>query len=642
MFHDLKLYLTKYLYLIYTLIIILLLFNQNLIGSRITGWDTHDLGFLNFLFFSDSIKNGHIPFWNHYIQSGVFFQTLNNAYLYSIFQTPFLLLSQFLNPAIVFEWMIQSYILIGGVGSYLYFKKLETSSSIAAFGTVAYTLSILTIFTGQFSFIVSLSGLPWLLYIAHSIKNDIKPIEAIVIGTLLGLYFVGGYPWLNFVNGIIFLFYSKLLIKKTRRVNINLFLVILFMTIIYILFMVPGLYNLKQNYSMFNGDFINIEPRLRSLASAPPALNTTISQAILNTIDFRLPETKTWINGVGFLVPLILIVTFISKKVSIGKYDYFWGIIGILFILYSSSVNINLYEIISKIPIFNLNRWMGLGLIFTCIALIFITVYRLEKTNYLYKEYLLKFIHLLTISNIAIFSYNISFTEAPGVREYIEKINTRVLDLNYNRNIRMMGPRDQKDYIFDNETWVIEKTPYNHGYNNLGNPWYWDFKSYDFIEEIFIITRDVKKFEPYDRKKSDTDNIYYSEYNKIIKNNFPSFSVQEKDITFENDISFYKEIKNISIKPNSAELNISVSNKALLVFSTPFKKDWNVYVNNIEAKIVKTNGFFMGVLIPERGEYNIKFTFEPILSYFTLALIYLIFLSFFIAYVLKKWREKCI
>ena len=126
MIYCIKLYLSKYLYLIYLLTIILLFFKQNLIGLAVTGWDTHDLGFKNFLFFSDSIKNGHIPFWNHYIQSGVFFQTLNNAYLYSIFQTPFLLLSQFLNPVIVFEWMIQSYILIGGVGSYLYFKSNQS------------------------------------------------------------------------------------------------------------------------------------------------------------------------------------------------------------------------------------------------------------------------------------------------------------------------------------------------------------------------------------------------------------------------------------------------------------------------------------------------------------------------------------
>lgn len=147
--------------LIVTLSTWALFFKTPLLNEGYTGWDTHDLGFVNFLYFSDSLKNGIIPLWNNFIQSGAFFPNFLNIDDFFPFQLFFIGLSWALNPLFTYDLMIQAVVLIGGIGSYLLFRFWTKDKLIAVFGSIAF-VSLLIPIIGQKMFIVSLSSLPWI------------------------------------------------------------------------------------------------------------------------------------------------------------------------------------------------------------------------------------------------------------------------------------------------------------------------------------------------------------------------------------------------------------------------------------------------------------------------------------------------
>ena len=96
-------------------------FIKPIVGKTYTSWDTHDLGFVNFLYFSDSLREGYIPLWNHFIQAGTFFPSLFNIGIFSPFQILFVFLSWVINPVYVYELMLQALVFAGGLGAYLFF-----------------------------------------------------------------------------------------------------------------------------------------------------------------------------------------------------------------------------------------------------------------------------------------------------------------------------------------------------------------------------------------------------------------------------------------------------------------------------------------------------------------------------------------
>jgi hypothetical protein len=636
-----KLNSSHYLIVIWLVGLSLWFFHKNLLGSQLTGWDTHDLGFVNFLYFTDAVASGYIPFWNPYIQSGVFFPTLNNAGLFTVFQSIFVIIAEYFNPAIVFEWMIQAFIVSGGIGSYFYFYKLGATKQFATFGAVAYVLVCLMPYTGQLSFIVSLSSLPWLLFIVHLIKDKNYGIYFVLfLGAILGMYQVSGYPWMNFINGVIVVLYSFVINKGLdKKLYLKLFFMLLTMTVVYILFMIPGLLDLRFNYSLFDGDFIHIEPRLRSMGVQPTGLiYRSPFQAFISLIDTRLADRRLWVEGVGLVIGFSLILTFFSKKNQITRFQMFWFGIGLFFFIYASASSLGLTAYFKTIPVFNSNRWEGLGLVYACISIIFLTIYRLATVEFIFKTYILKYVFILTLLNILLFNAEFSLKLKSG--EYIQSVENRNIEVDYLSNNRLMASKDAHFYIYNDETWNLKKIPYNHGYNNLGNPWYWQFKNFDFIEDIFTITRSVQEIELYKKNSIETDNEFYLKYTKSITDAFPSFGVEDKNISFELDSSFTYQLLKQKLSPNSAVLEVASSNAALISFNTPFSPGWNVYLNDEKKPLVKVNGIFMGVLIPGSGQYKVEFKFEPISLYLTFSLAYLIVLTLLLVNMVKLWRAK--
>ena len=381
-----NLILSKYSIVLWLFLTILIFNGKNLIGLRVTTWDTHDLGFVNFLYFVDALRSGYLPFWNPFIQGGVFFPSLNNAGLYTIYQIPFELLSMVFNPSIIFEWMIQFFILLGGLGTYFYFRIIQVKQELSILGAITYTIVNLVSFTGQYGFIVSLSSLPWMLVVVHLMENNkISKYKIIFIGMLLGMYIVNGYPWMNFVNiALVFMYFIFLWKEKIKFINLIIFLISI--VFIYFLFLYPGLDNLSFNYSLFSGNFQNYEPRLRSLGIQNPGLlYNTIFDSFIGLLDSllygrNLPTVfPLWVSGVGIVMTFLFFYLITLEKIILSKYEIFYLFVILFFLLYSSAVSTHLIKLTSLIPFFNSNRWFGLGNVYAQIGLIFVTITLMQK-----------------------------------------------------------------------------------------------------------------------------------------------------------------------------------------------------------------------------------------------------------------------
>ncbi len=157
--------------------------------------------------------------------------------------------------------MIQFFILLG---TYFYFRVININQELSIFG--AYTIVNLVSFTGQYGFIGKFT------MDVHLIgDNKISKTKIILIGMILGMYIVSGYPWMNFVNiALVFMYFIFLWKEKIKFINSIIFFISI--VFIYFLFLYPGLDNLSFNYSLFLGDLQNYEPRLRSLGIQNPGL----------------------------------------------------------------------------------------------------------------------------------------------------------------------------------------------------------------------------------------------------------------------------------------------------------------------------------------------------------------------------------
>jgi len=202
----------------------LVCFAKPITGLFYTSWDTHDLGFVNFLYFSDSLRQGIFPLWNHFIQSGTFFPSFNNIGLFYPFQLFFVALSWVISPVYAYELMIQMIVLIGGVGSYLLFRSFSIDRLITLFGATAFAVVVLVPIVGQIGFLISLSSFPWIIFVCLKIMGSrgCETLRYVALGTLGALYIVSGYTWMNLINLIIAAIFSLgMVVKKYRSERVQ-------------------------------------------------------------------------------------------------------------------------------------------------------------------------------------------------------------------------------------------------------------------------------------------------------------------------------------------------------------------------------------------------------------------------------------
>ena len=199
---------------------ILIFSRQKLIDHAFTGWDTHDLSFVNFVYFRDCLASGHIPLWNPFIQSGTFFPSFFQIGFFSPFEFSFALLALILPPLPVYEWMIQFVVLMGGIGGYVFFRSIDVDHDLSCLGATILTITTLVINIGQIWFIFALGALPWMLAIAHAIVEGKWRLSAYpVFGIIFGFAYACGYPWMNLVNTVLFASYTGYIFLSAKRAH---------------------------------------------------------------------------------------------------------------------------------------------------------------------------------------------------------------------------------------------------------------------------------------------------------------------------------------------------------------------------------------------------------------------------------------
>ena len=378
-----------WLFLIF-LIAWLTIFRRPLLYGEITGWDTH-AAFFNFLFLSDALKEGYVPFWNHFILGGTFSPDLYSSGFLSPFSLLFVGLSWIIAPGAAYELMIQTILLLGFLGSFLLFLQQTKSRYIALFSALMYSPLMMESMVGQIAILISLSSLPWLILISIAIFNgNIKNInKSIFIGILLGLYLTLGYLWMTVVNFVITFFtvillYREPLLNSTTPKNKNFrlisfinWLVFLFsITLAVICFKLPGYWNMLLNYELIP-NLVSLDPRLRGLgtggeySSFPShliALISAIDPRIFFNNETLYSHSPRWCFGAGWLICLIALLIPTKKYWLISL---FWFGVCVLALLYTAGFHNFTEEWAKKIPIFNGNRYWFLGTFYCVIALNF-------------------------------------------------------------------------------------------------------------------------------------------------------------------------------------------------------------------------------------------------------------------------------
>ena len=662
-----------------------------------TGWDTHDIGFVNFLYFSDCLKNGIIPLWNHYTLAGSNFVNFNYVGLFSPPGLIFTFLSWYINPVYSYEIMIQFAVFMGGVGSYLLFRTYSSDKQIALFGSTAFVVALQPI-VGQLGFVFSLGSLPWLIYACDRITNhqNINILVCIFWGTLFSLYISYGYLWMNFVNLTIAVFYSTGVFlnkhiatlsenKKTTITN-GIHLLAFFSTILFIYggLQVPGYLNMHFNYNMFNGDYLSPEPRLRSLARVPSYSYNSIYQALIGAINPYIAtnlksffsELPKWSLGMGLIPTMMLLI--LPWKKPLGQ-QIFWLLLLCTAVMYSSGNNNFVGRIIAHIPILNANRWLFVGLFYVSIFLFFLIMIRMpllkgpiNKKAYVFKTCMVGCIFLFLLSwfhspikefivllmgvlligllgvtkneqvwkstlTLLIVLNVTSFPHSHSLllsHEYSQKIADRKKEVTIQKNHRRLG--SGSDYMFNDEQWLVDKIPFSHGYNNLSNPLYWYLKNEPFLEKLVSVSQHIRIERSIFRANYPSDNEFANALMKDVLRDTTRPTVQAKQyqpLMLKPD--FMWELKKLHIEPNTALMQITTNGAALVVFNNVYAPGWQVYINGKSAKLIRTNRIFQGVFLNKAGNYDVAFKYQPIGTIVFILLPYIILLCCIVTYLYR-------
>lgn len=693
-----RLFYTKYSILFWLVMVTVVLYHKSFLGLQYIDWDTHHVFFTEFLFYVDAFENKLFPSINHMIQSGSFNPMFGKTFYYTIFCFPFLLLAQIVNPLIVFEILVHFYGLVAAFGIYLYINTLLKDRSIAIFASIAYCLALSHIISGQLAYVFSLSILPWLLFLFHYLAEKNKTLsflDKFFIGFLFGSYIIFCDPW-HLMNAFIFSFvYATLWSYKNRLKAEYMTYLFLFalMTVMYVLVNLEAILLMKEQYSWItHGGYTSLEPRLRSIGEYSPNLlidNLLYSFLASVSIDFILPFTQSvgWYKGVGVVVFITLVIVFFKNKIenkNILLVTVLFLLLGIIFLFYAAAVNTRFYTIIKYIPFYNAHRWYAMGLEYSIISMIVLSsigLYCIKKENINYK-------FLTAITLVVLFLTLFKFIPANKLYLFLVPIVLFVIYKKYNIKKEMIllilivlniiqfqkikpdglmfdngalanaienrnkslvieenkryQPKSDIYVVYDHKM-LIDRIPTSHGYNNIGNPIYWYFMNTQFSGTFFGLTDDLRenKFE-LKQPSGISANEHIKVYTNDIISNYPATTLFKNDLkNIKNDNETLEfSINNIKIEPDRAEVNLNVSKQAFLNFNSTYFKDWKVFVNGEEKKVIRANSEFMGVYLEEKGDYNILFIYKNTFFDYTIYFIWFILFVGFLNFIFKYIKNK--
>src|SRR5574344_108889 len=267
-----RIFTTKNKCFIFITFIVFVYLSTFITGYRYIGWDSRDLGLVNFTYFSDCLKNGIIPSWNPFILSGEKFFTLNSIFCANPITLIFVLLSYLVGVDLAFNYYIIFSIFLCEYGIWLLANKENTDLNIISWIVLSYIFLIFPRIFGQVGFCYSFAALPWMILFIKDSTCYVNNLKKIFIQwTFISIIMQNGYVWINFVEFSGCFIYYCILMKKNgvslKNVLLNIIVMCCALILFYGLIILPGYIGVQENYKNIGKHFSSTEPRLRSVST---------------------------------------------------------------------------------------------------------------------------------------------------------------------------------------------------------------------------------------------------------------------------------------------------------------------------------------------------------------------------------------
>lgn len=663
-------------------------FLPHIIGLSFIGWDTHDVGFVNFLYFSDSLCNGIFPMWNPFILGGVPFFDLFNIASFNPIVFPFSLLAYVLNPLVAFEWYVLTTVIISAIGVYTVLRNDRHTIDVSIFGTILFVLVLFPSILGQSCILFSISSVPWVVYLCRKISTNRIDLKYINITAFISFIMLNGYLWLNVVillGGFVYLLICSVRHRQLRKVIIiNIGISFFCVFFCYIICLIPGYLNIMSNYKGLGAGYISPDPRLRSVAVIEPHpsyidflhenILVTIKNIflyIVSMIDNRigLKEYSFWSDGLG-VVLFTLFILVLSRR-NIIKKNRVWFVVFIIAIAYSLGI---IWPFVRIVPVLNSNRWIRLGNYFVIISAFFIVFRSLWGRRWVWGKswqivlsltcYIFLIVYsllqgklLIVIPELIVGLVFFVFVRHKSLLQTSRFLAFGVLTLLvlfragwiiysnhfnnhsrqeyhsflehktnpiYENNIRLLC--NSLEYDYKDVRWLLQKTPISHGYSNQSNPLYWYVKDKSFMGKIAYISYNMK----YD---GDLKNGPLIKSNKDVERLMKKIDDSGHTVLVDN-INYVSlkdnetnTIKAVRIEPNKVSIQVESGSQCYLIVNNQWNSSWRAFVDGERRDLFKANILFQGIHI-EQGDHLVELRY---FSPFSLIL----FLPFFITIILS-------
>lgn len=623
----------------------LLLHLKQLSLYRITSLDTFNITTVNFIFMSDALKSGNLPLWNPFVLAGIpfFGSVVFSSALFSPINLFLLLNSLWLNPIWLVEVMLLIATFIGGLGFYFFLKEEKViSQNVRLIFACAFMFVILMPNMGQIYFVYSFACLPWLLYATKKILDQGLPTtQVIFLAILISFIMSNGYFYFNFVNCIFCSTYFILKFPQNFKWKalFQFCLFILFVNLLYLILNIEGMLHSNAIFESFQGDFIIKEPRMRTVGKVIKyfydSWNPALKALLLN--DF---ETSRWTYGLdGFILFLVFIFLnfkefFRRNRIGLGLFLIALFFFGLYFSIKSDYVTL----FFDKAPLFKSFRWCFTNLNYALIALLFASAFcadRFFEVSFRWTTF------------VIIFSLSLAFIRNESQLVAGDNINRdfklRNINTEITRNERNTG--HSFFYQFNDWTWLKQKIPFTHGYNNSTSPFFWEMKDLSFLEKMVDFTRNVKAFQMKKREDFVSDQDYVESNvaqvdptgkEILISMERGEFQPVELQDALREDLS--QSIQSIKIKNNTAYFELNAKRSGFLIFYNNWNKNWSAKINGVSTPIFKANLIFQAVFVNE-GLNQVEFNYFSPSFIILLGYYFVIFLFFLIVFFLKYRRK---
>lgn len=331
------------------LLLLLLGFWQIVTGVGIMKWDIMDIYLPWKYFVGESIRNGHLPLWNPFLNSG--FPQMGDPNTWYPVSWIIVLFRRYDVYSVHFEHLLHLY--IAGIGMYKVAQQYKLSRTTSVLIGAAYMFSGFFVGNAQHTgWMISGAWFPFIYYYFIQLKNKPQLPTALKLGFCSFFMFSGGYPGIFISLGYIFLAFSiglfiKLIIAK---------------------------------------DFVLLKKWLKFLSVSGLVFVLLSAVVIVSSLDLSrhvsrgtgLPfDNSHWGVLTGSLPPKALL-TFAFPYAGTIKDEHFWGTdfsvincyFGIIFLLMLIFINFQ-KGISSKVRLFTI-----VGILFILIALAEITPFR--------------------------------------------------------------------------------------------------------------------------------------------------------------------------------------------------------------------------------------------------------------------------